>query len=197
MDSVGTDVACSTRRRDELSRRRARGGRRVRSGRGQSLVEFALTVPVFFALLFGALEMGLYYKSNAAYQEAALQAARVAATAAATDQQALTELRTTLAGENPNSITAVTIYDATLTTSVPVTATMFTVYKYSPGSGFTCVSTCAGGWADLTQRGTRAGALDRVGVQIQYDYKSLTGVLPLLHVTQNATAMMEPTTFGP
>jgi Flp pilus assembly protein TadG len=171
--------------------------RRHGSSRGQSLVEFALVIPIFCALLFGTLEMGLYFKSSAAYQEAALEAARVAATAGGTDQQALTELRTTLASENPNSITAVTIYDATLTTGVPVTATMSTVYTFSPSSGFTCIATCTGGWANLANRSTTAGALDRIGVQVQYVYTSLTGILPPQHVTQTATALMEPTTYGP
>jgi Flp pilus assembly protein TadG len=164
---------------------------------GQSLVEFALVVPLFCALLFGTLEMGLYFKSSAAYQEAALQAARVAATAGGTDQQALATLRTTLAAENPNSITAVTIYDATLTTGVPVTATMSTVYRFRPSSGFTCIATCTGGWATLSNRSTTAGALDRIGVQVQYVYTSLTGILPPQQVTQTATALMEPTTYGP
>lgn len=53
-------------------------GRRSR-WRGQSLVEFALVLPVFFLLLFGLIDMGRYVYLNSTLSQAAREAARVAA----------------------------------------------------------------------------------------------------------------------
>jgi len=87
---------------------------------GQSMVEFALVVPIFLLLLFGALEMGMLFKTRSAYQEAALQAARAAAAAATTggnsgenaDAQALDALQGALSAENLKQIALVSIYKA-------------------------------------------------------------------------------------
>ncbi len=87
-------------------------------GRGQSMVEFALVIPVFLLLLFGTLEVGMAYKTHSAFQEAALEAVRVAATsgtsgaASQADKDAFDELATMLAAENLKSIRSVTIYRA-------------------------------------------------------------------------------------
>ena len=87
-------------------------------GHGQSMVEFALVIPVFLLLLFGTLEVGMAYKTHSAFQEATLEAVRVAATAGTSggasqaDKSALDELTTMLAAENLKSISSVTIYRA-------------------------------------------------------------------------------------
>jgi Flp pilus assembly protein TadG len=49
--------------------------RRDRS-RGQSLVEFALVVPIFFLLLFGFIDVGRYVYTTTAYGQAAREGAR-------------------------------------------------------------------------------------------------------------------------
>ena len=46
---------------------------------GQSLVEFALVLPVFMLLLFGLIDMGRYVYLNSTLSQAAREAARVAA----------------------------------------------------------------------------------------------------------------------
>ena len=51
---------------------------RRRSG-GQSLVEFALVLPIFVLLLFGLVDMGRYVYLNSTLSQAAREAARVAA----------------------------------------------------------------------------------------------------------------------
>lgn len=51
--------------------------RRDRS-RGQSLVEFALVVPIFFLLLFGFIDVGRYVYTTTAYGQAAREGARYA-----------------------------------------------------------------------------------------------------------------------
>jgi len=116
------------------ARRHARRSR----GRGQSLVEFALALPVFCALLFGSIEMGMLYKSHAAYQEAAQEAVRVGSAVGASDQDTLDELKIILAAENLKNIQSVTIYDATVSGcfAVPIRTTApfdnaHTTYVYS------------------------------------------------------------------
>jgi general stress protein CsbA len=53
-------------------------GRRSKRGRGQSLVEFALVLPVFLLLLFAVIDMGRYVYLNSTLSQAAREAARVA-----------------------------------------------------------------------------------------------------------------------
>jgi Flp pilus assembly protein TadG len=195
-----------------------------RGERGQSLLEFALALPVFCALLFGSIEMGLLYKSHAAYQEAAQEAVRVGSTVGASDQETLDELKLMLAGENLNNIQSVTVFDATLGDTVPITPDTYTTYVYSAtapsGSGglgtFICQSTRSTGgtlpcpsraasgtpyssWDTATTpsiRNTTVGQLDRIGIQIVYKYKSVTGAFGPLTLTQTASVQMEPSSYG-
>jgi hypothetical protein len=46
--------------------------------RGQSLVEFALVVPIFFLLLFGFIDVGRFVYTTTAYGQAAREGARYA-----------------------------------------------------------------------------------------------------------------------
>jgi hypothetical protein len=54
-------------------------GRRRPRTPGQSLVEFALVLPVFFLLLFGLIDMGRYVYLNSTLSQAAREGARVGA----------------------------------------------------------------------------------------------------------------------
>jgi TadE-like protein len=47
--------------------------------RGQTLVEFALVLPVFFVMLFGLLDMGRFVYMNSTLSQAAREAARLGA----------------------------------------------------------------------------------------------------------------------
>ena len=59
--------------------------RRPRSrGRGQSLVEFALVLPLLLVLLFGIIEFGLVFKDVLAINQAAREGARAAAVGSTT-----------------------------------------------------------------------------------------------------------------
>jgi hypothetical protein len=188
-----------------------------RAERGQSLLEFALALPVFCALLFGSIEMGMLYKSHAAYQEAAQEAVRVGSTVGASDQDVLDELKLMLASENLNNIQSVTIYDATASGgfAVPISNTApfdnaHTTYVYSataPASNggvgaFVCASTLqappctSGSYWDPSKRNTIVGNLDRIGIQIIYRYKSVTGVFQPLTINQTASVQMEPNSYG-
>jgi len=188
------------------------------------MVEFALAVPVFLLLLFAILELGLFFLTRSSYQEAAQQAARVVAAAGnATDAdtQGLNQFKVTLAVGNLSAITAVTIYDATVSgdyASVPGCASVpcpntYDTYIYSPTvptsttvGGFVCASNgalspdaahaqCPAAW-DSSLRHTDATALDHVGVTVSYRYKTATGLLPTRVYTQTITTLMEPRSYG-
>ena len=182
--------------------------------RGQSTVEFALAVPIFLLLLFGILEVGMLFKTYSAYQEGAQQAARVIAgegIAADADTQGLLQLQRTIAGENPSTITSITIYDATATGAyVPVTgcATLpcpntYTTYVYSPVTeAFACTAAgvqppCPSSYWNPKSRNVSVLQLDHVGVKIVAPYKSVTGALRSLTLVQTGTALLEPSSFGP
>jgi len=53
--------------------------RRAGRGRGQTLVEFALVLPVFLLMLFGLIDMGRFVYLNSTLSQAAREGARVAA----------------------------------------------------------------------------------------------------------------------
>ena len=150
------------------------------------------------------LDVGVAFKTRAAYQEAAQAAVRAGAMVGATDQDALNRVRTMLVGENLNNISSVTIYDATASGGIvaPMSATVptSTTYMYDPTIGFVCNDTklpppCRSGW---TQRNTTAqqGPLDTMGLEIDYTYRSVTGLLGPMSMKQIATALLEPTTYG-
>lgn len=193
---------------------RPRWSRWRKDSSGQSMVEFMLAVPIFFALLFGSLEIGMAFKTRSAFQEAAQRAVTTAVAAAQSgdaDVQTLDQLQIALASENLSRITAVTIYDADAPNgnNVPTTVNKFTTYQYVSNVGFICAGTistpvkppavCPTSYWPISTRSSKVGAfgnsLTRVGVQIAYDYKGVTGVLPLIHMTQVATALMEPTQY--
>ena len=52
--------------------------RRGRGERGASMVEFALIAPVFFAVVFGGIEIGLMFRSYLALEDLSRSSARVA-----------------------------------------------------------------------------------------------------------------------
>lgn len=58
----------------------ARTGRRSRRSRGQSLVEFALVVPVFLMIAFGTIDFGLAFDSSLTITNAAREGARYGVT---------------------------------------------------------------------------------------------------------------------
>ena len=182
------------------SRRGTELRRWLGSARGQSTAEFALAVPVFLALLFGLIEMGMLYKTYGAYKEAAIVAVHAGSEVGATDADALQALQSTLSTENLNNISSVQIYDATA--GAPITATVS--YTYSPAlKTIVCASTgvspvtatCPGPWGPSV-RNTATGSLDSMGIRVAYAYYSLRGVFPALHITQTAAAQLEPSTYS-
>jgi Flp pilus assembly protein TadG len=79
------------------------------TGRGQTLVEFALVLPVFILLLFGLLDVGRYVYMNSVLSQAAREGARLAATEAlwigktTTDDAACVASAALITGANPGA----------------------------------------------------------------------------------------------
>ncbi len=191
---------------------------------GQAMTEFALVIPIFLSLVFGLLELGMLLKGQAAYQEAAQQAVRVAAASGNNydaDAQALAQLKITLVGQDLSKIKLVQIYKANGTGgfAVPISTTApydnaHTDYVYNPGTRtFVCKVANASGapqgqeppcdnesyWNPTTRNTTvnSSTSLDHIGIVINYDYKGVTGVLPLLHLSQSAATVIEPNSYSP
>jgi Flp pilus assembly protein TadG len=87
-----------------LTRRRSRETHR---SRGQSLVEFALIVPVFAVMLFGVVDFGLAFDASIAISNAAREGARLGATQP--NAAAITARVRSVAGGLNNSRLTVTV----------------------------------------------------------------------------------------
>ncbi|HEY8284277.1 MAG TPA: TadE/TadG family type IV pilus assembly protein [Chloroflexota bacterium] len=100
------------------------GGKRHggKARRGQSMVEFALVMPVFIFFVFGIIQVALIYQTNSSINQAASDAAHVTATQAdqqpigllswEIDRPALAAIRAAMISQNLNNVTSIDIYDA-------------------------------------------------------------------------------------
>ncbi len=170
------------------------------SERGQSIVEFALLLPILAVLLAAILEFGLAFDADLAVEAASREGARIAAvignggtmgtcpnaTAEATvDPRIVASVQASLtsAGVNMSSV-VVTIYQSDASGN-PVAGKSNT-YTWS-GSAFT---RSGGSWTACGRHdGTFDGGIyDPVGVRVQYHYVSRTGVLAFFSGGLNMTA---------
>lgn len=176
------------------------------------MVEFAFCIPVFLLLLFGTFEVGMLYKTHAAYDQAAQQAVRIAASAGNAgnaDAQMLTALQHTLASQDLTQIAAATVYDATVDgTQVP--GSPQTIYVYSPSLGhFVCQGAPTAlpcppptppatyTYWDPLARDTKVGELDHIGLRLTVRYRGPTGLLPPTTLSEGATTLIEPNSYQP
>ena len=106
---------------------------RLRTGKGQGLVEFTFVVPVFLLFVFGIIQVALIYHAYSAVQQAASDA--VYATAAQgdkdtpdgiywhSDQAALAAAEHAMSTLNLNQVTSLQIFSA-VTADTPLTRTV-------------------------------------------------------------------------
>jgi Flp pilus assembly protein TadG len=78
---------------------------RIRSQKGQSLVEFALVLPVFVVILFGIMEFGRLWEISNVLTSAAREGARVAAVSEPNIDKARTAAQTVLTAAHITSAT--------------------------------------------------------------------------------------------
>jgi len=158
--------------------------------RGQSLVEFALVIPIFFTLLVGVIEFSLALNAVLAVNFASRDATLIAAEAGNASGSDCAILRTVQdrigAPADPNNIIDVTIFRAnTVGQAIPVGSPAQNVY--ARGGSMTCplpsdpTSTIAfhlvgtAGYLETTRCNVLAGCtggrtLDHIGVDIRYTY---------------------------
>lgn len=207
----------SVRRRRGFLRRPAGAGRR----NGQSIVEFALVVPLFVLLLVGIIEFAFALNSvlavNFATREAALVAAE-AGNADGSDCVVLSRVEDSVGAPSDKSkITTVRIYrsdrngvrkETNLYTRTPSTptdciiggTTMSVPYSISGGENYMDTKRCnilAGCPANSPMAATLA--VDQIGVEVTYLYTwrtPLSGLLGLAGagytIIQANTMRMEP-----
>jgi hypothetical protein len=167
----------------ESSRRRS-----LRS-RGAGLIEFALISPIFFALIFGGIELTLMFQSNLAIQDISRSAARVASIARddpTADQLILQEIQNRASTIN-GDIEKVVIYHAD-TLDSPVPPQCFNASgapQTKPGfcnAYGTDWDDVAAGLQPVVPVGTGITVAQRqqwenIGIYIEYDYTFVTGFL--------------------
>jgi Flp pilus assembly protein TadG len=174
--------------------------------RGQSLVEFALVVPVLAIILTSILEFGLAFDTNLMLEAAARQGSRVGAEMGNYGDRGICPNTPAATNVDPSIVTAVqaSLTNAGVTlTSVQIriflpdadgnsTSSYNTwVWSTSPTGHFTETyhSWDACGRHDGTFGG---GIYDSIGVRVTYTYTSVTGILGFFTggLPMTATAIM-------
>jgi Flp pilus assembly protein TadG len=166
--------------------------------RGQSLVEFALILPIFLILIIGLMEfsvaMSAQLNVNYASRDAALIAAETGGNAASdcvvlqrvddvingpSDQRMVTEVRIFHADRNGNELSGeANVYTPTgnTTCSMP-DGTSITVRYRAVATGYPFASRCT----FVAGCGTRQ--LDTVGVSISYSHRWITPLASLVNLS--------------
>jgi Flp pilus assembly protein TadG len=159
----------------------------MRPRRGQALVEFALVMPLFLALLFGLIELALIYSATALYDTAAHQGARLAALDAAragnADAQTVAAIRRIVQPLPVAQIIQIAVFQSDATGAGP-TASAEDVYD---GAGNALMPQS---WPVASRVGTVAAPV-YLGVRITYRYTWLTSFIGATGatLTLNATAV--------
>lgn len=177
------------------------GPGRSSSSRGVALVETALCLTVILIILYGTAELAFIYRSSTTASSATRAGAR---SAAATYANASNKLS---AGQQ----VADTVEEVLRQRSATDTPVMLRIYEAGStglpldGDFGACAQSClryiwddanqefdyqSGTWNDPDGCGT---AVDRVGVYVQYDHESMTGIVDLTGLHSERTVMrLEP-----
>lgn len=184
-----------------LGRLRGRRAARARAS-GQGLVEFALVLPIFMALMTGVIEFGFLYNNILTVQYAARQGVSAAAQAGGVDGADCTILkaieRALTVPIDKGRITTVTIYRSDAAGD-PVPGAVNT---YSRTGSLDCPGDATQpyslngteGYAQQDRKDSIAEGLDVVGVRIGYTYAGITPIGAGLTwaVSDGASLRMEP-----
>lgn len=190
-----------------------------RHSTGQSLVEFALVLPIFFSMMLGVIEFSLVFNAQLAINFATREAALVGAeagNAVGGDCAILRAIEDSIgAPADDDRMEEVVVYRSDVN-GLPVpagapqenhyrrTGTMACPRAGNPGAtvGFSLMG--AAGYPELTRCNTLAGCgtgrpLDHIGVQLTYTYRwhtplsSIIGLGDSGYLMVNSNAMrMEP-----
>ncbi len=181
--------------RPRRSKQQTRRG--SKSERGASTVEFALIAPLFFAVVFGGIEIGLMFRNYLALEDMSRSSARIAsierddpgadgAILARIDQRA---------DQLQGDLKLVVIFNAdTLDAEVPadcLTASRAGIcnsYDLEVTDIDTVIAGSAweSGWAS-----TDRDAFDNIGIYIEYDYQYVTGFFDTLTLSTTTVEVIE------
>ena len=186
-----------------------------RRQRGQSLVEFALIVPVLAVMLSAILEFGLAFDADLSLEAASREGARIGASLgndgtqgtcpnalseATVDPAIINAIKASLtsAGVTLSSV-KISIFNAD-TNGAPVIVsgvTQINKYKWdTPSSTFVVDGTHAWNSCGRHDGTFGGGSYDDVGVQVDYTYTSKTGLLSFmssgLHMTARTVMPIGP-----
>ena len=174
--------------------------RRGRGERGASMVEFALIAPVFFAVVFGGIEIGLMFRSYLALEDLSRSSARVASIqrdSPAADEAILTRISDRAAALQGDIIQIVIFQAPTLDSEVP--ADCLTASRSGPDfcqnySFAEFEALVNGGGTGATQNGwdgpdRRAG--DNIGIYVEYSYQFATGFFQELTLSTTSIEVIE------
>ena len=190
----------------------ARGLRRRDRTRGQTLVEFALVIPLFIVMLVGIIEFGFAMNAvlavSFATREAALTAAE-AGNADGADCMILTKVEESISAPSTDAnINRVLIFKSNhngtrLATNTYV-RTGSTTCTYSGGSTLTVPYTLSGGenYEDMKRCSMLGGceanpplpattSVDHIGVQVDYDYSWRTPLSSLIGLGGSGYTIIE------
>lgn len=166
---------------DKLARRhgKVRRRRRLHSGRGQSLAEFALIAPVFFLVVFGIVDFSRMVQSYVTMQHSAREGARYAVTG-----------RGDCAASTPNRANCIDY----------VTRRSADNLANSSGTTVTVRSwPFASGGLSATPQAGPGQQCDGVEVKVDYDYHPMTPIIsffvPTVHLHAGERLVNEP--YGP
>ena len=167
---------------------RPRGLRdQARTSRGQSLVEFALVLPLFLLLIFAVVEYSLINSAIGAFNFAAKDGARYGAIVGPTVGNADANILAIVSGHVSGVVAAVPveadIFEATESGTYPGTGKQ-NRYSYSGG---TWSPIGVAGWPVAT-RDDRLVSQDYLGIHIIYHYTYVTAFFSSLGATITLTA---------
>jgi hypothetical protein len=169
---------------------------------GQTLVEFALVLPIFTTLLMALLEFGFLYNSLLTIQFAARQGVSAAAQAGAVDGADCSILdaveRALSTPIDRDEVSAVEIF----LSDAAGDAVPGWINRYTRTGTLTCPGTGdqpytlvgAEGYPQIARRDTLVAGLEVIGVRIDYDYLGITpiGAGRTWALSDGATLRMEP-----
>ena len=184
--------------------------RRRRDDSGAALVEFAILVPVFLLLVFGAIELGLAFKDRHTVSSAANAAGRTGATAGrdpVADIAILDAIEASFGSVvDPNAIVRVDIFSA----DIDGNKIAFDRYVYDGDPACPWVPCpdpaifegygAPAGWDPSTRDTTLdADGLHTLGIEIQYTHNWITNIFGGGPATWTETALvrLEPDLLGP
>ncbi len=178
----------------------APGGRSADAGQG--LVEFALVIPIFIALLMGVIEFGFLYNNLLTVQFAARQGASAAAEAGAVDGADCSILlaveKALTAPLDHQRVEFVEIFQSdSAGDAVPGAVNRYvrTGTLDCPGTGVQPYSLVgAEGYPQIGRHDALVDGLDVIGVRIGYQYRGMTPIAygRTWDLADGATLRMEP-----